>query len=735
MRGTRLIVAAVAVSATAAGLVVPPATAEAAPLTAQPRPSEVVGLVVTRDPGTSARQAQALVAEAVGPVEGRRPVAPGVTAISVPDLSAAQAVRAARSLEDEAGIARVDLDTRVHPDAVPDDPLFGQQWALSDPVSGVAAPSAWDLATGAGQVIAVIDSGITGHPDLVANLLPGYDMIEDPVSAHDGDGRDADPADEGDWLTVSEIQSNPGTFAGCSIQTTSSWHGTHVAGIAAATGNNGTGVIGVAPSAKILPVRALGKCGGTMSDVAAAITWASGGEVPGVPTNPTPADVINLSLSSATSCQPFVQAAIDGAMSRGTTVVASAGNNAAPFVNYSPGGCYDILTVGALTRTGSRATYSNYGVVDRDLPLFAPGGTATNATAGILSTINLGQTTATTGGYAAYYGTSMAAPQVAGAAAVLQERAPMAPSAVAEHLRDTARTFPAGSNCTGSCGAGMLDVRRALTISPRVPGPIGELVAAPADSALSVSWSAPTDPGTGPVVAYAVEYRPDGGDWIVVPDLWSSTLTRKVLSELTNGVGHQVRVAARNVFGQGPWTQSGVVTPRGLPGGVQILSVRYPTKTSVRLRVGLPPEQLTGLQYRLTRTGRTPGDWTDAALSPSMRINGLAKGVRHTLEVRAFNERGAGASASRQVATPVKPGKVRALKVRRSGPRARIVWKPPVRTGLKVRYRVRIGQGLWFTTSRTKSSVRKLPAGPVRVSVRARNEAGLGPVRVLMKRK
>jgi len=735
MRGVRLIVVAAAVSAVAAGSLMPPVAADPGPPSPHVPPVDVVGLVVTREPGTSARQAQTLVADEVGPVQDRRPVAPGVTAVRVPDLTAAQAQRAARSLEDVDGIARVDLDTRVHPDAIPDDPLFGQQWALTDPVSGVAAVPAWDLATGAGQVIAVIDSGITGHADLAANLLPGYDMIQDPVTAHDGDGRDADPTDEGDWLTVSEIQSSPDTFSGCPTQTTSSWHGTHVAGLAGATGNNGTGVIGVAPGAKILPVRALGKCGGTMSDVAAGLTWASGGEVPGVPVNPTPADVINLSLSSATTCQPFMQAAIDDAMSRGVTIVASAGNNAAPFDRYSPGGCYDIVTVGALTRAGSRANYSNFGVVGRDLPLFAPGGSATTAAAGLVSTVNLGQTTAAGDGYAAYYGTSMAAPLVSGAVAILHEKTAMAPGAIAEHLRDTARPFPVGANCAAPCGAGMLDVWRALTVAPRVPGQSSDLVVSPADAALSLSWSAPTDPGTAAVMGYAVEYRPDGGEWVVVPDLWNSTLTRRVLSGLTNGVGYQVRVAARNVFGQGPWAQSGVVTPRGLPGGVRILAVRYPTKTSVRLQVGLPPEQLTGLQYRVTRTGRAPGDWTDLALTQSMRIKGLAKGVRHTVEVRAVNERGAGASATRQVATPVKPGRVRGLTVRRSGPRARIAWKPPVRTGLKVRYSVRVGQGLWRTTSKTKASVRKLPAGPVRFSVRARNEAGLGPVRVLVKRK
>src|SRR5690606_19803516 len=115
----------------------------------------------------------------------------------------------------------------------------------------------------------------------------------------------------------------------------SSWHGTHVAGLAAAVRDNAKGIAGMAPDAKIVPVRALGKCGGTMSDVAAAITWASGGEVPGLPVNPNPADVINMSLSSAVTCQPFVQAAIDDAVGRGVTVVAAAGNRFSTIANAS----------------------------------------------------------------------------------------------------------------------------------------------------------------------------------------------------------------------------------------------------------------------------------------------------------------------------------------------------------------------------------------------------------------
>ncbi len=254
----------------------------------------------------------------------------------------------------------------------------------------------------------MIDTGITAHEDLQANLLPGADLIEDPIVANDGDGRDPDPRDEGDWVDASDVINHPAEFEGCAT-TASSWHGTHVAGLAAAVRDNAKGIAGVAPDAKILPVRALGKCGGTMSDVAAAITWASGGEVPGLSTNPNPADVINLSLSSSVTCQAFVQAAIDEAIDRGATVVAAAGNRSGSIANASPAGCYDLIAVGAVSRSGSRTNYSNYGVAGRDLPLFAPGGTALTEADGLVSAVDSGTAGPVADAYGPYYGTSMAA--------------------------------------------------------------------------------------------------------------------------------------------------------------------------------------------------------------------------------------------------------------------------------------------------------------------------------------
>src|SRR5690606_15464034 len=159
----------------------------------------------------------------------------------------------------------------------------------------------------------VLDTGYADHNDLDANIVPGYDFIIDEAVAGDGDGRDGDAHDPGDWY---------GGYA-------SSWHGTHVAGTVAAVTDNGAGLAGVAYKAKVQPVRVLGHGGGYTSDIADAIVWASGGTVDGVPANENPAEVLNLSLGGDGSCaqDPVTQEAIDGAIERGVTVVVAAGND------------------------------------------------------------------------------------------------------------------------------------------------------------------------------------------------------------------------------------------------------------------------------------------------------------------------------------------------------------------------------------------------------------------------
>lgn len=180
-----------------------------------------------------------------------------------------------RKLAADPNVEYVEVDQIMRATLTPNDTRFSEQWGFGTSNASINVQPAWDKATGTGVVVAVIDTGITNHPDLNANILPGYDFISDAAMARDGGGRDSNPNDEGDWYGANECGS--GTPA-----SNSSWHGTHVAGTVAAVTNNSTGVAGTAFNAKVVPVRVLGKCGGYTSDIADAIVWASGGTVSGV---------------------------------------------------------------------------------------------------------------------------------------------------------------------------------------------------------------------------------------------------------------------------------------------------------------------------------------------------------------------------------------------------------------------------------------------------------------------
>ena len=199
----------------------------------------------------------------------------------------ADAERTLATLRRLPGVASIEPDLWMTADALPNDPDASLLWGLLGPGDGspfgIDARGAWPTTTGSGVVVGVIDTGLRfNHPDLVGQSVPGYDMISNPAVARDGTGRDADASDPGD-----PCQGEP-----------SSWHGTHVAGTIAALADNGVGVFGGAPGVKIEPIRAIGMCGGYETDVADAIVWAAGGSVAGVPANPHPARVLNLSLSA-----------------------------------------------------------------------------------------------------------------------------------------------------------------------------------------------------------------------------------------------------------------------------------------------------------------------------------------------------------------------------------------------------------------------------------------------------
>ena len=357
--------------------------------------------------------------------------------VNLPDRGLDAALDTLRSA---AFVKAVEEDYWVTTQYVPNDPYISNQYSLMDDSVEPAGINLWgalDYTFGAGAIVAVLDTGYVPHPDLDSNRLPGYDMISSSSTAGDGNGRDSNATDVGDYAWYC------GSFS-------SSWHGSHVAGTAAGVGDNGTGITGIAYQAEFVPVRVLGKCGGSLSDIADGIVWAAGLPVSGTSTNNNPADVINLSLGGSGSCTSYIQDAIDDAVAAGSVVVVAAGNSNADASNYTPASCNNVITVAAVDETGGKASYSNYGSV---VELAAPGSS-------ILSTIDSGRKTSTGPAYAYYSGTSMATPTVAGVVALMKAANPsLTPSEVLTILQSTSRSFPA--SCSG-CGTGIVDAEAAV---------------------------------------------------------------------------------------------------------------------------------------------------------------------------------------------------------------------------------------------------------------------------------
>jgi serine protease len=375
-------------------------------------------------------------------------------------LGKAESKQLMEALMKDPNVLAVEPDVRMKPLFVPNDPLYAQQWHYKNGPGGANLEPAWDITRGAGVVVGVIDTGITPHSEFAGQLVPGYDFIGDIDTAVDGDGRDADPNDPGDW--------HDGECNIFGIPEDSSWHGTHVAGTIAALTDNGAGTAGVAPAAKILPMRALGKCGGFLSDIADAITWGSGGTVAGVPANANPAEILNLSLGGGGACSVAFQTAIDGAVARGTTVVVAAGNSGGDAATQQPASCNNVIAVSAVGPSGTLASYSSFGQV---VDVAGPGGTGSAPAAdNVLSTLNLGLTTQGAEGYAWYAGTSMASPHVAGVAALIQSAAatPRTPAQVKKIIENTAYAnggFPSGCNFDKPCGTGIVDATAAVRVA------------------------------------------------------------------------------------------------------------------------------------------------------------------------------------------------------------------------------------------------------------------------------
>ena len=360
---------------------------------------------------------------------------------------------------------------QAFPVSAPNDPSFGEQWNLAGNwPHGINARNAWPLSLGRNVAVGVIDTGSRPHPDLIGNLLPGYDFVpaedSDGNENRDGDGPDPDPTDMGigdfagackSWLPGKEYPA---------VHTASSWHGTHVAGIIAATTDNDLGIAGVAPRAKIVPVKAIGRCGlnGHVS-WAEGLLWVAGVDMPDFPVNPNPARIVNVSLGygmpkttklHSPICRGETLAALRIVQQR-TLVVASAGNESSGAELSSPGACPEAFGVSASNRDGERANYSNYGAT---VDVAAPGGEFGENKA-VYSLWNGGFIhPGAEDRYDWLSGTSMAAPHVAGVAALMLE---VNPSLSVAELKDKLRISaqPFRNECKG-CGHGIVDARAAV---------------------------------------------------------------------------------------------------------------------------------------------------------------------------------------------------------------------------------------------------------------------------------
>lgn len=481
----------------------------------------------------------------------------------------------------------------------PSDPLYGNvlnttvaagQWYLRpyDELSNIRstnnAASAWGVATGQGVRVAVLDSGVRfDHPDLTNKLLPGANMISYAAVAGTNTGRSTDAQDLGDWVTsndITAINREVGGNAGCSVQPRSDWHGTKVAGIIGAQTDNGIGMASVAPDAMLLPVRVLGKCGGWDSDILAGMRWAAGLSVQGVASTSTPARVINMSLGAVGSCAQSYQDVIAELTALGVVVVVSAGNENGLAVT-SPANCPGVIAVTGVRHLGTKVAFASVG---QQVSLAAPGGNCVNEGSNsvclypILTTSNAGQTTPVSDGAGGStytddflnpsYGTSFAAPQVSGAAALLLEVRPdLTPAAVRSVLMAAARSFPTSGGSAGigqcrlpdgavqnecyctslTCGAGMLDVAAAVQMAATRAVPViqvSNLSPRPGDTVVLSAQGSLESPGHTGGLRYQWELVSSGG--IVNDTGWAAQAPQ--VSVTPSGPGQfQVRLTVQDV--------------------------------------------------------------------------------------------------------------------------------------------------------------------------------------------
>jgi|CXWL01.1.fsa_nt_gi serine protease len=507
----------------------------------------------TRDDG--ARWRAVLRGAALGATSGQRE--PALRAVGRDQqlldfgrgLAPAEAERLAERLRRSPEVDWVALNVREQRLQVSSDPYAAQQWwlqpagggnanALADRLRGVPGfVGAWQSGIpgatgGAAAIVAVLDTGITAHPDLAGRTLPGYDFVSELHFAGDGDGRDNDPTDPGDWVSASDRADT--RFADCELSK-STWHGTIVAGIIAAATDNGVGVAGINQQGRVLPVRVAGKCGATVADIVDGMRWAAGLPVAGVPTNPNPARIVNISFGGSAACGLAYQTTVDELRAHGVVVVAAAGNEHGAVSR--PASCSGVVGVAALNRDGFKSHYSNFGEALGATGVATVGGDDSGEGAwrllladnGLVTVWNSGETGPGSAGYAAVFGTSFATPLVSGTLALMLSVNPaLSAEQLISGLRVTARphvTSPQIGACSPanpgrcicsaqSCGAGILDASQAVLFAANP----GSYVAPARQAALldnpEITQAAalgPDRPGTDTVLVQAPRDSGGGG--------------------------------------------------------------------------------------------------------------------------------------------------------------------------------------------------------------------------------
>ncbi|GLY54160.1 extracellular protease [Lentzea sp. NBRC 102530] len=570
----RTSVCAAAVSAAVLSVVAPSATAAPAQIQSQPDSTQVnrpfERLIVGYKPGTAEASSDSAAtddARKKGKSVHRR-MSSGAVVVDLGSKTT-NADNTIQAFKNDPKVAYVEPDLLMQPFADPNDTEYSRQWDLFEATAGMNVPGAWSSSTGAGVTVAVIDTGYVAHSDLASKVVAGYDFVSDSARARDNNGRDSNPADEGDWTARGECGTDANGQPVPPSDQGSSWHGTHVAGTIAAATNNGKGIAGIAYDAKIQPLRVLAKCGGATSDIADAITWASGGTVSGVPANQNVAKVINMSLGGQSSCSTTYQNAINGAINRGTTVVVAAGNSNMNVANFTPANCNGVITVAASSREGNKAFYSNFGT---RIDIAAPGGetrrgtdtpgTITTPENGIWSTLNAGTTTPGAENYKPYQGTSMAAPHIAGLAALLVAKKPsLTPAQIKDLIKTNSRPLP--GTCSGGCGAGLADAAKTVAAVDTTPPPSGGLenttdvaipdrgaaVTSSITSTLSGNASSTTKVGVDIVHTYRGDLVID----LVAPDGTAYRLKNSSTSDSADNVVATYTVNASSEVAAGTW--------------------------------------------------------------------------------------------------------------------------------------------------------------------------------------